>query len=225
MSNKSHHLFEGLAHHSLKDFGKLIDSTNEKKSPPPTVVFSFILVLAAVLTFAGDTAVQVFFRKKPALDSFGLVQLVLSFFAYAAVSIYSFIFMNSVEKYEFTGSSDSYFVTGCLYCFLSLYILIKGLRCFVSKQPENNTSILTSLAREGWSQRKIHGLGEPLLVLIIGLVFSAYNVLGGAALIFSAISVWVHLLRAKLSGKNTLPEKVVSMNNKIHQPGAFNHVK
>lgn len=215
----------GLAKHTIKATGKIFDNPEK---PPPTAIAILIITLFALLTFLGNKAVETVFRKHIEVKKWDLFLIILTSIGFMGLSIASFVMMNDFDIAEANGTfiSDSFLVTGILLVVLAVYIMAKGIRYF--RKPVKyafRQSILTSLEKEGWSQRKIQTLGEPLLVVIIGVTCFLLNPIASLGLIFCAISVWIHLLKDKILERNSLAKQVSIMNSQNINKDQFNEIK
>lgn len=222
MSKDSHHLFEGLAHHSIKTGAKVID-VKPGETTPPSVAIEFALILGALLTFAGNAAAKVVFWRNPKLSKMDIFLFLASA---AGFVIVGGIYVNMSHKSDTTRDSDSNVVIGIIYIMLGLYILVRGISHCRNKKVKDNSSRLklVSFKNKIWSDKMIHELGEPLIIVVIGLILTAYNEQAGLPLFFCALSVWLHVAKDRIMGKNDLSGKVNAMNEEAQEFAEFTYV-
>lgn len=214
--NTKSNISKGLASQSVKSFGRMIDN------PGDLTTLVLILSVLGLITFLGAFSIKIFFRKAPMLFPKNLFLIILSTLTFIGFGIFEFSF---IDKESSFGTSDSFLVTGSLSIVLGLCIFIKSIKFLMKKSSFETISILSVLAKEGWSENKIRTVGEPLLVLILGIVYCFYNLLGGAVLIFCAISAWIHVWIDSLSNKNSLEKRIDPNVINMDDYSNFNEVK
>lgn len=215
-----------LGRYSIEVFGSLIDDdnaagSNRTPSTSSKTLFTSVkimLVILAILLFVGAEAVKVVFRTNFGSKSINPYKLVLCAACFLAMGLFS---ISVIYENEFLISNFglfSFIATGIFYIFLSLFILIKGFRQKKNAERssdfseyEGNSYILSFLADEGWPQKKIKTLAEPLLCIAVGFFFSPINPFLGIPIIFCGLSVWLYQVIENIWGlnpvKNTLEQK------------------
>lgn len=204
-------------------FRNWIESSGGKNEAAET---RFMLLLLGIIAFVEVEAVKVIFRKDFGSQAISFVRLLISVLIFSTLAFYFFVFsFDTDESIEFIGSPLSFKLAGLFYGFLSLYVLFRGIVFKLNPNKEEkadyqgSSHILAFLKKDGWSQEKIQNLAEPLLLIVIGLFLIPINLFWGIPLVFSALSVWIHLgletfLKANHSVNNT-DEKVHSKTSEI----------
>ena len=156
------------------------------------------LILAAFISLAivGAEPVYAMFRKnfgKGGIDLFRLSIAFACFIVVSAILVYHFYIDESFG--EIYGSVDSYLITAMLLTLLAVTFLVRGLSRHRTATDNlghiGDSELLSFLAKDGWSQNQIQLIAEPLCVITIGGAYCFYNIIGGVAIAFCGVSVWL----------------------------------
>lgn len=158
------------------------------------ILAAFFFSLAFI--FCGAEAMKVIFRRDFAKDTVGIVPIIVAAIAFIGwggwcigVSFYA------TEDFSVIGSPLSFAVTGVFYLILGIRVWARGAREWnLSNNYEGGTALgkatlLSFLIESGWSEYKSKQIGEPLIVLALGILFSGINILWGIPLLFCAVSM------------------------------------
>lgn len=155
----------------------------------------FLFALLCVLLIVGAESVKVLLRKnigKYAIDIPMLIGAVLAF------SFLSLLMLSTKDRIN----PQSYVVTGYVFAIIAIATAIMGIvQLYRADKAGNLTDyvgdsyILGFLAKEKlWTQNRIQLVAEPLFILSLGISFSFFNLYGGIAIMFCALSAWGRIL-------------------------------
>lgn len=189
----------------------------------------FFLVSLALLTYVGVEIVKLVFRDNFGSKGISPIRVILSVIALFTIAGVSLI-MTFGSKQDFEGINGNpaeFFVIFIFYLSMAIYISLKALRAY--KHPNDkihpnyrgDSTILTFLMNDGWSQAKVQNLAEPLLVMALGIFFSIVNVVWGFPLICCAISVWLHMILEYFMGISSVRDILAQKGYNQTRPGEF----
>ena len=220
---------KGLFHQA---YTNLIDSMNEKNN---AAQFRFTLAAIGILFFTGAEAVRVVFRKDIYISQYSMIFIIVAFLCFTCLGVVPFfLFEYADENTLFFGNSDIQFVTGILYIALAVFVLIKGIMYgmkskegvgSLSENGLNNTLTFLSGGKSGWSQKQIQNIGEPVFILLLGIILCFINILAGLPLVACALSVWLFQLFNYVFGPTDIHKRAKDLQNKTNATGSFSEAK
>jgi hypothetical protein len=154
--------------------------------------------ILAMLSFVGEEAVQIVFRKNFGIGGLSVLRIVVCFLLFELVAVLCFFLgTHPMESRAVIGSSASFTWAGMFYVVLGFIVLIKGFMGMAKAKKSNRfdkftgeSAILSFLGKDGWSQSRIQNVAEPVLTLAVGVALSFVNILWGVVIIYCGISVW-----------------------------------
>ena len=194
----------------------IVDSSNFDRRNDSGVRASFAML--GILAFVGYEAVKITYRKNFGMTPLAWLRFVLCLLCFAGASVASFFWANSTDDFaKGAATPNAHIASGIFFAALTLILLVKGIKGAsktVDKNYNGDSNVLKFLMKEGWSQKKIQYLAEPLLTLVIGLVFCTYNYFAGAAIMFCALSSWASILFEAFFPSHSIDDDANNMNQK-----------
>lgn len=169
-------------------------SKNPKKDEATNMA---MLLLVAILAYAGVEAVKLLFRSNFGKGGVSTTRMVLSIIVFLLLAGFSFQFyyVYDADPTDWA-SKSSLLATAIFYFFCVVYMIYNG----GIKSRNNNVhpnyrgdSALLGFLVVNWKQSMVQNLAEPMLCLALGVYFLPFSYLWGIPLIFCAISAWLHL--------------------------------
>lgn len=211
-------------------FKYLIDSSDDKNKSAQT---RLILVALALLAFVGVEAVKVIYRTNFGSKGLSLFRVILSAIAFGILAFAAFgmgtVYDADAQAF---GSQTSFMLTAGFYALLTAYVLTKGIMAKVKpatnvihEQYRGDSTLLSFLMRDGWSQAKVQNLAETLLTLALGAFLTAVNPLWGIPLAFCAISVWLHLLMEAIFGVSQVRDVLAERGYQMSKEAEYAEAK
>ena len=214
---------EGFNHLLNKVAANIPDSMDGKKSGG----FKLTLAILGILAFIGNEAVKVLFHKNFGMTKGAIVRLTLCFFSFGCIAVLFFLSLDANDSLATEyGSPGSHLVMGIFYSVLAVTILIKGI-AYRNKFDEHNvgdSTLLSFLKKDGWSQKKIQNIAEPLFVIILGATICLFDLIGGLPIIFCALSTWANILFEQIFQNSSLQERVSKLNTQSNPKSDFHEI-
>ena len=172
-----------------------------KNTPYPVKQNHRIGVIGMIICM-GSEIVIILFRKNIApkglqsssLNAASVFTILLSILSYL-------IFFNYENELPFLGNQTSYLITSISLLLLALTIIIKHINFLKQHKGSHELSgstgdsyLFSFLKMDGWKPENIKAFIEPVLILSMGIAYSFYNMLGGAFIIYCALSCWGRLI-------------------------------
>ena len=192
----------------------------------------FVLSSICFFIFIGNDIAKLFLRRKQTItfselvkiNIGALVSIFFSLFCFSATSAYS----SDNDKGTLFISPFSYGITALLFLFIGFYIIVKSIRQFNLSKTVNSTvsfgqsTRLAWLLKCGWNEKEIETLGEPLYLVLLGLLFLPCNIFGASLIALSGLSIWLQILLQKLFLNLFTP---VKQKTHLEQENLFHEVK
>jgi len=189
-----------LFHGSLASFGRNTIEVTRTQGNIPATIRIFISILG-ILLCTGAEGMKVIFRNNFGRHGVNLTRVVICSICFGVVSYFAFNDEDfGLEIDNSAGTSISFFITGIVYAFLSVYVFIKGIICKVNAYNENPNSVypgdirLLNFLGKYFNRSLIEFFAEPFYTVIIGALLYLYNPISGIPLIFCGLSIWVNAL-------------------------------
>lgn len=187
-----------------------------------------MLALIGILGFVGNEAVKILFRRNFGMSLMAWVRVVICTLCFAILSIVSFVAVTTPEEFNNAGTKGGHLFSGFLFAILTFAVLIKGIMQFNKKADpaySGESNILGFLSEDGWRKKTIQNLFEPVFVLTVGITLCLFDYIGGSAIIFCALSVWLNALFDLLFSASSLEENMDDLNSSHHRKGQFNKAR
>jgi protein-S-isoprenylcysteine O-methyltransferase Ste14 len=206
--------------------GTIVKKTNPKGN---LLIILLLFSVLIILAYISAKAVKIIFRKNFKKDTIGGFTISISSLFFFCIGTCSFVLMNSSNSLGPKSSTpESYFLTGMLYIFLALIILIRGIYHCKHVNDEYNRDgesyLLGALEQEGWKPNHIRNFAEPIFIISIGHFLYSINWLAGLPIIFCGISVWIVLIVNPIRFGKPMQRNIDKLNKSYNRNSQFNEV-
>lgn len=204
----SHDIFKENGLVALKN----ILSSGDDKGKEDKLLYAIM----ALLLYSGSEGISIIFRNNFGRNGLNIGMIIGCFIGLGGIAGFSFYFYFTPEKMpEGYGSPLSYLITGIFFSIIAIFILVRGIVLIwnaleagdLSEYP-GESNLLSFLKKERWSDGQIKFIAEPFTVISIGGAYAFFNLMGGLALMFCAVSVWARALVEIIILGNPILQKI-----------------
>lgn len=175
----------------IKNIPKLFVS-----NPPIQAILILLGYLLLALLLVIPEGTRVIFRHNFGKDGISLLRIIICTICFAFFSYLAF----TEEHFDYdikksTSTSISFYITGTIFALLAVLILIKGCISWNRAKPysdhRGDSGLLSFLHNYNIKPNIIQLIAEPFYIITLGILFCFYNIVGGTAIIFCGVSIWL----------------------------------